>query len=132
METDCPVSNLFITGAQAASFPVRDSSMVRYGQLPPLRHSVGASSPLSTTLNAATDPTVPLSVTSPSGISAISGSGQSTELEQDDEFDFDEVIALPSGKRLHTCFYNVILLYVCVLQMVFQVLSLSTLTSCRR
>lgn len=98
MEADHPVSNLLVTGAKAAGYPVRDQSMAGcYGQLPPLRHSVGAPNPLSST----PDTEAPLSITNLPGTSSASGDGQTTELDSDDEFGFDEVIIMPSSKRLN-------------------------------
>ena len=96
MAVDHPVSNLLVTGAQAAGFPVRDQSMARYGQLPPLHHTAGAPNPPSSILI-----DVPLSITTLPGNSSVSGAGQSTEQDSDDEFDFDEVITMPSGKRFN-------------------------------
>ena len=95
MAADHPVSNLLVTDAQAAGFPVRDQSMAYYGQLPPLRHTVGAPNPPSSILI-----DVPLSIITLPGNSSVSGAGQSTEQDSDDEFDFDEVI-MPSGKRFN-------------------------------
>ena len=93
IETDHPVSNLLVAGAQATGLPVRDQSMAgRYGQLPPLRHTVGAPNPPSSSFT-----NVPLSITTLLGTSSVSGAGESTEYEGD-EFDFDEVITMPSGK----------------------------------
>ena len=96
MEADHPVSNLLVAGAQAAGFPVRDQSMARYGQLPPLRHTVGAPNPPSSILI-----DVPLSITTLPGTNSVSGARQSSEKESDDEFGFEEVIIMPSGKRLN-------------------------------
>ena len=97
MAVDHPVSNLLVTGAQAAGFPVRDQSMVRYGQLPPLCHTAGAPNPPSSILI-----DVPLSITTLPGNSSVSGAGQNTEQDSD-----DEVITMPSGKRFNE---NLILL----------------------
>ncbi len=93
METDHPMSNPWIIGAQASSFPIRDQPMARYGQLPPLRHTAGAPNRPSSTL---TD--IPLSITTLPGTNSVSGAGQNIEQDSDDEFDFDEVITLPTGK----------------------------------
>ena len=99
MGADHPVSNLLVTGAQAAGFPVCDQSMACYGQLLPLRHTVGAPNPPSSILI-----DVPLSITTLSGTNSVSGAGQSTEQDPaDDEFGFEKVIIVPSGKRLK-CF----------------------------
>ena len=96
MVADHPVSNLLVTGAQVSGFSVHNQSMARYGQLPPLRHTVGAPNPPSSILI-----DVPLSITTLPGNSSVSGAGQSTEQDSDDEFDFDKVITMPSGKRFN-------------------------------
>ena len=93
MEADHPLSNLLVTGAQAAGFPIHDQLMARYGQLPPLRHTVGTPSPPSILID------VPLNITTLSGTSSVSCAGKSTEQHSDDEFGFEEVIIMPSGKR---------------------------------
>ena len=89
MEADHPASNLLVAGAQAAGFPIRDQSTSRYGQLPPLHHAVGAPNPSSSNLTDAPQR------------SSVSGVGQSTEQDSDDEFGFDEVINVPSGKIMN-------------------------------
>lgn len=89
MEADHPASNLLVAGAQAAGFPVRDQSTSHCGQLPPLRHTVGAPNPPSSNL------------TDASQSNSVSGVGQSTEQDSDDEFGFDEIINVPSGKIMN-------------------------------
>jgi hypothetical protein len=74
---------------------------------------------------------LPLSITTLPGTSSISDAGQSTEQDSDDEFGFDEVITLSSGKRLNEkCHKSIIITFdVSLLQMTFRVLSLLALTS---
>ena len=91
MVADHPVSNLLVTGAQVSGFSVHNQSMARYGQLPPLRHTVGAPNPPSSILI-----DVPLSIITLPGNSCVSAAGQNTEQDSD-----DEVITMPSGKRFN-------------------------------
>ena len=98
-EYQYPPPDLFIL----PGFPVRQSSMLRHGQLPPLRYAVGAPSPLSSTfLNAATNghPVhAPEPLTSRPVSTLDTGESRLLDGSMDDlELDLDEVIIMPSRK----------------------------------
>ena len=133
MDADQPPPGLFITtGAGASGIPTPRPLMTRYGQLPPLRHAVGAPSSLSSAiLNAANGLSAQPCAASSSKSMSIPEAGQSgAQGGPHDDFDFDEVIVHPSRKNFwfpdHNMFF---ILSIITSQVKFQALNLSIRTN---